>query len=336
MNLLEHPFWTMSNLDNMRLVRVFDLPSEANPFAEDGVILRIAAAPGEVPYHKWPMAREGILDGIKKGLINQETIVVEASSGNTGHAMASICNSLGLDFAVVIPIDIPGAKIDVIRALGHGVSFAMPNRGETGAACARRLGAQEGWHNPDQYAGEWNPRSHETHLAPQLFGQTPISIFVAPGGTMGTCIGIARYARVHALSTKVVPVVCAEGEEVPAVRTLARVKKDIRQPWEQYLDEADIQSCTRREAFRLSFATWQLIPVQLGPSFGAALAGALKFIREHKTAGTLDQFRDSISGEIYTVVFGPDDYRPYTGLYLGERLYDASLGSNLLNFLDDL
>src|SRR3989344_5438583 len=164
MNLLEHPFWATSNPDNMRLVRVFDLPSEANPFAEDGVIIRIAAAPGDVPYHKWPMARAGILDDIEKGLIGPDTIVVEASSGNTGHAMASICNLLGLSFTVVIPIDIPAAKVDVIRALGNGVSFAMPNRGETTVECARRLGAQEGWYNPDQYRGAWNPESHAVHL----------------------------------------------------------------------------------------------------------------------------------------------------------------------------
>lgn len=319
----------------MRLVRLYDFPQKANPFAEDDVVLKIAVSPGDVPYHKYPMAREAIFDGIKRGLITPDTTVVEATSGNTGHAMATICTILGLKFVAVMANDVPGSKIDVIRALGDHVSVQTPNPGETTAECARRLGAQEGWYNPDQYSGEWNPRSHSKHLAPQLFEQTRISIFTTPGGTMGTSMGIAQYALAHGHTTRVIPVMCAEGQEVPAARTLSRVKKDIRLPWEKHFDEAkDLQFGTRRAAFLLSFLSWRHIPAQLGPSFGLAFVGMLKFLREQKATGTLDQFREA-DGKIYAVVFGPDDYRPYNALYLGERLYEGDFaGVNLLDLID--
>ena len=318
----------------MKLVRLYNLPGEANPFAEDDVIIRIAASPGDVPYHKTPMARAGILDGIQKGRITPGTTVVEATSGNTGHAMASICTILGLDFVAVVAGDVPSSKIDVIRALSEHVSIRTPEKGETTAACARRLGAQEGWYNPDQYSGAWNPQSHCDNLASQLFKETPVSVFVTPGGTMGTCMGVAQYAKENNLKTRVVPVMCQEGQEIPAARTLARVKKDVTLPWETYFNEAkDIQFGTRREAFSLSYLTWRMIPAQLGPSFGLALAGALKFLRTHKAAGTLDQFREP-DGKVHMVVFGPDDYRPYNALYLGERLYDGSLEGAEFNLLD--
>lgn len=337
-SLLNHPFWQVSDPSNMRLVRIFGWPTEANPFAEDGVIIKIAAAPGEVPYHKAPTAREGILDGIRRGLITPDTTVVEATSGNTGLAMLAICNLLGLNFVPVIAGDVPGPKLDVMRALGGiggNVNFRAPERGETTVECARRLGAQDGWYNPDQYGGEWNPQSHCEYLARQLFGQTRASVFVAPGGTMGTCIGVARYANGFGQFTKVVPVMCAEGQEVPAVRTLPRVKKDVLLPWQKSLAETDIQFATRFASFALSFASWRYIPVQLGPSFGLAFVGALKFLREHKAAGTLDQFRKP-DGRIYVVVFGPDDYKPYTALYLGGPFYGEGnfAKANLLDLID--
>jgi len=336
-DLLNNKMWDVTTPSKLRLVRIFEFPNEINPFAKDGVIIKIAAAPGEAPYHKYPMARAGILDGIKKGYIKKDTIIVEATSGNTGHAMATICNMLGLKMVVVISRDIPGSKIDIIRALGN-VSVRIPEHGETTAECARRLGAQGGWYNPDQYSGEWNPRSHYENLAPQIFNQTPVSIFVAPGGTMGTCISIAQYARDNGFSTKVVPVMSAEGQEIPATRTLSRVKKDVRLPWQEYFDEEkDIEFGTRLASFLLSYLSWRVIPVQLGPSFGLGFVGALKFLRKHKEAGTLDQFRGS-DGMIHTVIFGPDDYRPYNALYLAMRLYDndyaKSVPDDLLSLID--
>ncbi len=333
MDLLEHPFWGNTEPSRTSLVRMFSVPPEANPFVKDRVIIRVAAAPGEVPYHKYPMAREGILDGIRSGRIDRKTTVVEATSGNTGHAMGSICTVLGLDFIAIIAGDVPGSKIDVIRALGRNISIRTPERGETTAECARRLGAQDGWYNPDQYSGEWNPRSHRRHLAPQLFRQQ-ISILVTPAGTMGTCTGIAQYATANNRRTKVVPVICAEGQEIPAVRTLSRVKKDVRLPWQEYFKETDFQFGTRYASFLLSFLSWRFIPVQLGPSFGLAFVGALKFLREQKAAGTLDQFREA-DGNVYVVVFGPDDYRPYNGLYLASRLYDDDFTKeDLLDLVD--
>lgn len=333
-NLLKHPFWRASDPGHVRLVRIFELPSEANPFVKDGVIVRVAAAPGEVPYHKAPMARDGLRDGISVGLITPDTTVVEATSGNTGHAMASICNILGVKFVAIVAGDVPGSKTDVMRALGGRVSVRMPEHGETTVECARRLGAQDGWYNPDQYGGAWNPRSHRKHLAPQLFKAAPVSIVVAPGGTMGTCMGLAQYVARNEWTTKIVPVLCAEGQEVPAARSLARVRRDIRLPWEEIFQESDIQYAARYASFLLSFLSWRFIPVQLGPSFGLAFVGALKFLREQKTGGTLDTFRRP-DGKVHVTVFGPDDYRPYHALYLAERLYEKDFrGVSLLDLID--
>lgn len=339
--LLEHPFWEASDPTLIRLVRVSrEFPPELNPFTGDGVIIKAAGVPGEAQHSKWVIAREGILDGIKKGKIISGTRVIEATSGNTGDGMAKACNTIGVRFVAAMSVDVPHEKIDAIRVVGRqtGVHL-LSDTDETTVQYARRLGAQNGWHNPCQYDGDWNWKAHYKYLAPQLFEQQPkVSLLFVPGGTMGTSIGLASYAHDKELGTTVVPVLCAEGEEVPGARTLTSVKKDVRQPWEKFFREEDLQFGTRHASFLFSFLTWPYVIPHLGPSFGLGLAGAMRFLQKHKNAGTLEQFRDQEDGKIHVVVFGPDDCRPYMPLYFGElkkwELSAKTPPADLLSVLD--
>ncbi|MFZ2500690.1 MAG: pyridoxal-phosphate dependent enzyme [Minisyncoccia bacterium] len=302
-----------------RLVRTYALPPELNPFIWSGVVLKLLVAFGESPYHKWHMAREGILDGIRRGFIDPDTTIVEASSGNTAHAMAVLCNALGLKFVPVIPNDIPSPKLDLIRSIGGGVSPLMfSSKTETTVERARHLGKQDRWYNPDQYMGEWNARAHEKFLAPEIFGQTPqFSLIFAPAGTFGTCLGIHQYAQEKGKDVRVVPVLCAEDQEVPAVRTLSRVKRDVRTGWENVFDEKDLVFADRHESFLESFRAWKHLPVQIGPSSGLALAGAMKFLQRGMEAGTLDSFKKD-DGKVHVGVLCPDGYGSYADIYLRE------------------
>jgi hypothetical protein len=155
---------------------------------------------------------------------------------------------------------------------------------------------------------------------------------------MGSCIGLQTYATTNRLETRIVPVFCAEGQEIPGARTLSSVKKDVRQPWKEMWRKKDLQFGTRHASFYLSFLTWPYVTQMLGPSFGLGFAGALRFLHKHKTAGTLKQFRRMSDNKIHVVVFGPDDYRPYTSLYLGElkreELSSTVPPADLLSILD--
>lgn len=304
----------------MRLVRVSEaFPPWLNPFADDGVIITAAGVPGEASHSKWVVAYAGIKDGIERGYITPDTKLIEATSGNTGDGMAAVCHALGISFTAVMSGDVPQDKINAIRVLGGRTSLQLIfDSSETTVEYARRLGAQDGWYNPCQYDGIWNPQAHYRYLAPQLWKQQrKISLLFVPGGTMGTPMGLAMYARECGFGTLVYPVLCAEEHEVPGARTLGSVKKDIRQQWGTIFREEDLQFGTRHAAFYLSFLTWPHVLQKLGPSFGLAFAGALSFLKKHKAAGTLSQFRDAEEGLIRVVIFGPDDYRPYIALYLG-------------------
>lgn len=327
---------------DMRLVQVSqEFPPCLNPFFHDGVVIRAAGVPGEAPHSKWIVAYQGILDGIAKGFIGPDTKIIEATSGNTGDGMAAICNALGVPFVAVMSGDVPQEKINAIRVLGRRTGIQLLfDSAETTVEYARRLGAQEGFYNPCQYDNRWNPDAHYAYLAPQLWRrQSRISLLFAPGGTMGTAMGLKRYVRDLGYSTVVVPVLCAEDHEVPGARTRSSVEKDIRQEWQTLFDEKDLEFGTRHASFYLSFLTWPHVLQKLGPSFGLAFAGALNVLRRHKDAGTLDQFRDKNDGKIYVVVFGPDDCRPYMSLYLGvldrkKELQARTPPANLLAVLD--
>ncbi|MFM2330598.1 MAG: hypothetical protein RLZZ26_105 [Candidatus Parcubacteria bacterium] len=319
--LLRHPFWATMDPTKRRLVRLSaPLPAEMNPFAENDVTIRVAGVPGEAQHSKWVIAREAILQGIRLGYIDQDIAVIEATSGNTGDAMAQICNALDIRFTAVMSSDVPHDKIDAIRAIGRRTRVDVrSDADETTVQYARRLGAHEGWYNPSQYDGDWNWRAHLEHLAPQLWAQQPhISLLFVPSGTMGTSIGLCTYVREKVLDTTIVPVLCAEEEEVPGARTLSSVQKDVRQPWRSFFQEKDLQFGMRHESFFLSFLSWKYVMPHLGPSSGLAFAGALRFLGKHRDAGTLEQFKDRETGKIEVVVFGPDDCRPYRPLYFGE------------------
>jgi len=325
----------------MRLVRVSrEFPPELNPFVRQNVVIKAAGVPGEAPHSKWIVAREGILDGIRHGFITPGMKkVVEATSGNTGNGMGIMCNILGIPFVAMMSGDAPQEKINAIRTLGRGTSLQLLfDSEETTVACARRLGRQDGWYNPCQYDGIWNPLAHFQYHAPQLWAaQGDMALLFVPGGTMGTPIGLSMYAREKGHRTKVIPVLCAEGQEVPGVRTLSSINEDVRQPWKEFFREEDLQFGSRHAAFYLSFLTWPHVPQMLGPSFGLAFTGALKFLRKHRNSGTLDQFRGN-DGKIQVIIFGPDDYKPYMALYMGVLNRKTELSAktmpNLMHIID--
>jgi hypothetical protein len=324
LRLLDHPFWAATNPENCRLVRISEpFPDTFNPFAGDGVTIRAAGVPGEMEHSKTYLGREGLLDGIRSGAIRSDTIVHEATSGNTGHSMAKAANALGIQFCAHIPGDTPQEKINAMRVFGR---YVLPelhfDPAESTVEKARRLGAQPGHYNPDQYGGRWNPDAHKRYLAPQLWRQArDISLLFVPGGTMGTAMGLASHARENGLATHVVPVMVDRGQEVPGARNRQRIDRDVRLDWRALFAEDAVEYGPRHESFFLSFLSWQFVPQSLGPSFGLGLYGAFARLWKHKSAGTLDRYRDA-AGQVHVVVFGPDDSRLYSQLYLAELSLD--------------
>ncbi len=141
-----------------------------------------------------------ILDGIEKGHLTKGKRIVDATSGNTGIALAMLGAALGVGVTLVMPANASPARKAIARAYGAELVESDPLEGSDGAirACdALVAGDPSRWFRPDQYRNEANPEAHVRTTGPEIFEQTGgrITHFVAGIGTSGTVMGTSRYLK---------------------------------------------------------------------------------------------------------------------------------------------
>lgn len=311
MNKLKHPVLERLNPARRKLVRMGSPLRALNPHESDGVIITPGFMYGDMFNSKTSVAYKLVAEKILSGEITPDTKIVAASSGNTGLGIAQICKSMGIPCEIVMQNDTPAPKVGIISALGHPINTVLISSGTV--EYARERGKQPGWCNLDQYADVLNLLSQYEYFAPMLFHHRRIDLIVAPGGTLGTAAGLAKFIREHELSTKIVLALCADGHEIPGARDKARVKRDVTIA---SVEDFEYQmTATRHEAFLASYAMFAEVDwTPGGPTSGLALSVALRFLQKHKEAGSLDTFQGP-DEKINVVFLCPDDYRLYGDLY---------------------
>ncbi len=123
--------------------------------------------------------------------------VVEASSGNTGAALAMASAVLGLDCEVAVPVTTSREKIRRIEAYGATVRVCDGERGPDYQETALDIARQGGAHHLDQYRSTLNSQAHYGDTAPELWSQMEgqIDVFVCGVGSGGTISGIGRFLK---------------------------------------------------------------------------------------------------------------------------------------------
>jgi cysteine synthase A len=135
----------------------------------------------------------------KEGRIEPgRSTIVEATSGNTGIALAFVCAAKGYDLVLTLPqgmsrerealLKLYGARVDVVESLG-GMDEAVQ--------AARAMAKSDDVFLPDQFTNPANPQAHEQATAPEIWQQLDedVDIFVAGVGTGGTITGCARFLK---------------------------------------------------------------------------------------------------------------------------------------------
>lgn len=145
---------------------------------------------------------------ITTGRLRQGQRLLDASSGNTGIAYASICAAMGIPFTLCLPENASKARIQILRALGTELILTSRMEGTDGAqqvAAELAASAPGTYYYADQYNNPRNWRAHFFGTAREIHLQTGsrISHFVAGLGTTGTFIGTSRGLRClnHQLET---------------------------------------------------------------------------------------------------------------------------------------
>ncbi len=144
----------------------------------------------------WNMVREGM----RRGLLTADKIILDSTSGNTGIALAMIGAALGFRVRLVMPGNVSDERKRICRAFGADLVFSDPLEGSDGAIIkSREIAAQNPdlYFKPDQYNNPANPKAHEQTTGPEIWRDSggKITHFVAALGTTGTLVGVGRYLK---------------------------------------------------------------------------------------------------------------------------------------------
>ena len=156
------------------------------------------------------IAKEMLLKALDEGAIDQNTTIIEPTSGNTGIALAAIATSMNMKCVIVMPDSMSAERINLMKAYGAQVILTPGALGMKGTIDkAQELSASiENSFIAGQFENQANPLAHYKTTGPELYQQTDgkIDIFVASVGTGGTITGTGRYLKEKIPGLKVVAV----------------------------------------------------------------------------------------------------------------------------------
>lgn len=151
-----------------------------------------------------------VQDALKKGLINENTTIIEPTSGNTGIALASVCAALGIKLILTMPSSMSIERRRLLKALGADLVLTEPEKGMKGAVDkAVELGGEiENSFIPQQFANPANPEIHRLTTAKEIWEDTDgkVDIVVAAIGTGGSITGISEVLKEHNPNIQVIAV----------------------------------------------------------------------------------------------------------------------------------
>jgi cysteine synthase B len=141
-----------------------------------------------------------VLEAERAGLMTQDRVLLDSTSGNTGIAYAMICAARRYRVKLCMPSNVSVERKRILKAYGAEIVYTDPLEGSDGAIRkVEKLAAQDPdlYYYANQYDNDANWRAHYDSTAPEIFAQTQgrVTHFVAGLGTSGTFIGTARRLR---------------------------------------------------------------------------------------------------------------------------------------------
>jgi cysteine synthase B len=212
----------------------------------------------------------------QRGEIAPGDTLIEATSGNTGIALAMAAAIKGYRMVLIMPDHMSVERRQVMKVFGADIILVSREQSMEGARdLAKQMEADGKGKVLDQFSNPDNPRAHYEGTGPEIWRDSngTISHFVSAMGTTGTIMGTSRYLKEKNSSIEIVGVQPAEGASIPGIR---------RWP-EDYLpsifDASQVDrtiDITQDEAEKTTLALAAKEGIFCGISSGGALAAALK------------------------------------------------------------
>ena len=238
------------------------------------------------------IVREMVVQAQRDGRLAPGDRIIEASTGNTGIALAMVGRALGYPVRIVIPQNVYPEIPRTITAYGAEITYVPSELGVKRAIdVARTIAADECWFMLDQFSDPVNIRAHYEGTGPQILAAVPhVDLFVAGLGTAGTLMGVGRRLKETNPQTRVIAVEPHPGYQVHGLKSLA---DGFLPPLLDY-DVLDGKILVRGgHAFRGAAQLIQRESIFGGVSSGAVLHGALKAIERLPRGNVVLIFADS-------------------------------------------
>lgn len=157
---------------------------------------------------------------IRKDIIEGDT-VIEATSGNTGIALALMASVLKLKMKIVMPENATPERVKVMKAYGAEVILTNADAGIEGSRdYAEEVAAKQGFFTLNQFANNDNWKAHYKTTGPEIWKQTDnkITHFVSAMGTTGTITGTSTFLKEKNQEISIVGVQPKDGASIPGIR----------------------------------------------------------------------------------------------------------------------
>lgn len=160
-----------------------------------------------------------IKNGLERGDFDKNSKLIEATSGNTGIALAMIAGIYGLNIELVMPAKATKERVQTMRAYGATVTLD-PDGIEGARDYAENKVKNEGFIMMNQFANHDNWKAHYKSTGPEIWRDTDgeITHFVSSMGTTGTIMGTSAYLKEQSSDVKIVGVQPSDGARIPGIR----------------------------------------------------------------------------------------------------------------------
>lgn len=219
-----------------------------------------------------------------RGEIQPGDRLIEATSGNTGIALAMIAALKGYSLRLLMPENMSKERQASMRAYGAELILVSRELGMEGARDLAQQMADDGQGKLlDQFNNNDNPYAHFTTTGPEIWQQTAgkITHFVSSMGTTGTITGVSQYLKSQRDNIRVIGLQPGEGSSIPGIRRWSPdYLPGIFRP--ELVD--NILDITQDEAEKTMKSLATREGIFCGVSSGGAVAGALRIAGQHKNA----------------------------------------------------